>query len=366
MATSKKSDYYELLGIDRSATSEEIKKAYRKQAVRYHPDHNPQDRDAEEKFKLIGEAYSILSDPTKRKQYDTFGHSAFQGGPSSSGYGQVDLGSIGEILEGFFGDIFSRKSDAHPHDLNYDLDISFEEAALGAVKSIEFERNNLCPICRGTRAEPNSPVDRCPACKGRGEIRFQRGFFSSSRPCSSCHGTGVRIHTLCTRCKGEGTIRGKVSLSVQIPAGVEDGAVRTIREEGEETISGKGNLHINVCIKDHPFFIRNGADIQCEVPVSFPQAALGAELQIPTIEGKVKMKLPMGTQSGRVFRLRGKGMPIFGGYGKGDQLVKIIVEIPENITQRQRELLEQLAVEMDSSSHPRQESFLNKLKSLFD
>jgi len=368
MPFGEKSDYYDLLGVDRNASADEIKRAYRKQAVKYHPDHNPDDKKSEERFKELSDAYAVLSDPQKRKRYDTFGHSAFSSGASGSGYDRVDFSSIGEMLEGLFGDVWGRKSSAArmPRDIKYDIKISFEEAALGADKIIEFDRDDICPRCQGSRSEPGSSPVPCPVCGGRGTVRSQRSFLPQSRPCNACDGTGTRVVSPCSHCKGKGTVSRRESLNVRIPAGIENGAVRTIRGAGEISINGRGNLHVNVHILDHAIFKRDGSDIVCEVPVSFPQAALGSELQIPTLDGKVKMKLPIGTQSGRVFRLRGKGIPVFGGYGKGDQLVRILVEVPENLTARQRELLEQLAIELDSNTHPQQKSFMEKLKALFD
>jgi molecular chaperone DnaJ len=368
MPSGQKTDYYELLGVDRNASSDEIKRAYRKQAVKYHPDHNPDDKISEERFKALSDAYSVLSDPQRRKRYDMFGHSAFTSGSSGSGYDRVDFSSIGEMLEGFFGDVLGRKSSSArmPRDIKYDLRISLEEAALGAEKTIVFDRKDICPRCQGSRSEPGSSPVPCPDCQGRGTLRSQRPLFSQSRPCGSCDGTGIRVIHPCTHCKGSGSVSRSESLNVRIPSGIENGAVRTIRGAGEISVNGRGNLHVNVHILDHAIFNRDGSDIVCEVPVSFPQAALGTDLQIPTLEGKVKMKLPVGTQSGRIFRLRGKGLPVFGGYGKGDQLVKILVEVPENLTERQRELLEQLAIELDSDTHPQQKSFMEKLKALFE
>lgn len=368
MSLGQEADYYELLGVDRNATVDEIKRAYRKQAAKYHPDHNPNDKKSEETFKRISDAYGVLSDPQKRKRYDLFGHSAYNSSSSGSGYERVDFSSIGEMLEGFFGDVLGRKSPAArmPRDINYDLKVSFEEAALGAEKSIEFYRDETCSRCQGSRSEPGSYPDPCRSCQGRGVVRVQRGFLPHSRPCPACDGVGFRVVTPCALCHGTGSVSRKESLTVKIPAGIDDGAVRTIRGAGEITTNGRGNLHVNVRILDHPIFKRNGSDIICEVPISFPQAALGDELQIPTLDGKVKMRLPVGTQSGRVFRLRGKGMPVFGGYGKGDQLVKITIEVPEKITERQRALLEQLAVEMGTDTHPQQKSFMDKLKALFE
>jgi molecular chaperone DnaJ len=364
-----KRDYYDLLGVGRRATNEDIKRAYRRLAVKYHPDQNPGDASAEERFKEVSEAFAVLGDAQKRRRYDHFGHSAF-GGPRGGGRGfeQFDFGAVSEMFEGIFGEVLGGRRDTAtpaPRDLSYELTVSFVEAALGTKKEIAFERGEPCSRCQGSRAEPGTHTEPCPACRGRGEVRFQRGIFSAARPCSACGGSGVRVQIPCADCNGTGTVKREVTLDVRVPPGVEDGAVRTIRGEGERLKHGSGNLHVNVRVKEHPLFERDGADIVCEVPVSFPQAALGAEIDIPTLDGKVKMKLPAGTQSARVFRLRGKGLPVFGGYGKGDQLVRVLVEVPERVSDRQRELLEQLAGEMSSETHPQQKSFMSKLKELF-
>lgn len=359
-----KVDYYELLELSRSATGDEIKRAYRRLAVKYHPDHNPDDAEAEDKFKALTEAYSVLSDPDKRRRYDQLGPGAFGGSNGSAE--PVDLGSIGEILEGLFGEVMGRRDGGLPRDIRYDLEISFEEAALGADKTITIERPQPCPPCTGTGAEPGSRTESCSACRGRGSVRFQRGFFAATRPCSSCDGRGVRIDTPCRACQGRGTATIPETLTVKIPPGIEDGSVRTVSGAGERNAKGAGNLLIHVKVRPHPLFRREGADILCDVPLSFPQAALGAQIDAPTLEGKVKMKVPPGTQSGKVFRLRGKGLPVFGGYGKGDQLVKVIVEVPEQLNDRQRELLQQLALEMDESAHPQQRGFLDKLRDLLE
>jgi molecular chaperone DnaJ len=368
MGKSEKRDYYDLLGVSRNATNEEIKRAYRRLAVQYHPDHNRDDSSAEEAFKSISEAYGVLNDAEKRQRYDRLGHEVYEQKSGRSLFEQVDLGGLGEMLEDILGEVFVRKEPARraPRDLNYDLHITFEEAALGTEKVIEFDRAEPCPRCAGSRAEPGSFTGPCPACNGKGSVRQQRGFFSASRPCTACDGTGTKIESPCTECRGTGSLERRQSLNVRIPAGVEDRAIRTLRGEGERTTNGAGNLHIKVQVNSHPLFERKGADILCEVPVSFPQAALSAQIDIPTLHGKVKMKIPAGTQSGRVFRLRGKGLPVFGGYGKGDQLVRVLVEVPEKVSPRQRELITQLAEEMTEDSHPKQKSFLDKLKTILD
>jgi len=368
MVSAEKRDYYELLGVERSATAEDLKRAYRALAIKLHPDKNPDDHDAEEQFKIVSEAYAVLSDPDKRRRYDQFGHAAFDPARGGTGFDPADLGAIGQVLEGFMDDLFGRRGGANrePKDLRYNLELTFEQAALGCERTIDYERLELCRHCTGSRAEPGVARPECPACRGRGEVRFQRGFFATSRPCVSCDGTGVRKEARCTLCHGQGNTPQHQTLKVKIPPGVEDGAVRTISGMGEQLPAGTGDLHVHVKVQPHPLFRREGADILCDVPVSFPQAALGANLDVPTLEGKVKMRLPPGTQSGRIFRLRGKGLPVFGGYGKGDELVKVVVEVPAKLTHRQRELLEQLAKEMGEDTHPQQQSFMDKLRSLFD
>lgn len=358
-----KADYYELLEVARSANGDEIKRAYRRLAVKYHPDHNPDDAGAEDKFKALTEAYAVLSDTDKRRRYDQLGPSAFG---SAHGAEPVDFGSIGEILEGLLGDVLGRRAPGLPRDIRYDLEVTFEEAALGAEKAIGIERPQPCRGCGGSGAQPGTRTDSCSACKGSGNVRFQRGFFAASRPCSSCGGRGVRIDTPCATCSGQGQAVVAETLTVKIPPGVEDGAIRTLTGAGERTSKGAGNLLIHIKVKPHALFRREGADILCDVPVSFPQAALGAQIDAPTLEGKVKIKIPAGTQSGKVFRLRGKGLPVFGGYGKGDQLVKVLVEVPAQLNDRQRELLTALAAEMDDTSHPQQRGFLDKLRELLD
>jgi molecular chaperone DnaJ len=356
-------DYYEVLGVERTATEVELKAAYRKLAVQHHPDRNPGVEGAEDTFKEITEAYAVLSDEGKRRRYDQVGHAAFAGGAG----GAPDLSGLSDLLEGIFGEVFGRRGgSAMPKDLRYNLEIELPEAAAGVERRIEYERAELCERCKGERSEPGAIGPECSACRGRGVVRYQRGFFMASRPCSACDGSGVRVEMRCKRCSGAGTVTRRQALSVKVPAGIEDGAVRTVRGAGEQTVTGSGDLHVHVKIKEHPLYKREGADLLCDVPVSFPQAALGAQIEVPTLEGKVTMKLPAGSPSGKVFRLRGKGLPLFGGYGKGDQLVRVVVEVPESLTARQRELLEQLALEIDGhAGHPARQSFLDKLKQLF-
>jgi molecular chaperone DnaJ len=366
MTVHKKRDYYDVLGVDRQANLDEIKRAYRKLAIKHHPDHNPDDWQAEEAFKEVTEAYATLSDTDRRHGYDKFGHAGSDG--SGAGFDKVDFSSIQEVLGGLFDEVFGRKtasSRVAPRDLNYELEFTLEEAALGEEKPIEYERSVPCNRCGASRSEPGTKNEPCASCQGRGQVRHRVGLLATYRACPACQGAGVRISVPCMQCQGSGQVKRSERLNVRIPAGIENGAVRTIRGYGEETADAAGNLHVKVRIKNHPFFERDGADVICEVPVSYSQAALGADMEVPTLEGKVKMKLPAGTQSGHVFRLRGKGLPVFGGYGKGDQLVRVVVEVPEQLNERQRELLKLLGEEMNAETLPKQRSFMEKLKGIF-
>lgn len=365
MPGAPKRDYYDLLGLARGADEGDIKRAYRKLAVKLHPDHNPDNASAEDEFKAVSEAYAVLSNADKRRRYDQLGHAAFDGG--GVGFDPADFSSFGDMIEGVFGDLFGRRSGAsRPKDLRYDLTVRFEEAALGTEQEIEYEHSVLCSGCDGNGADRSARQAECPACQGRGAVRYQRGLFSSSRPCSTCEGTGIRPGARCKACSGQGVTKATARLRVRIPPGVEDGAVRTVSGAGNQTPAGSSDLHVYVRVKSHPLFKREGADLRCEVPVGFTQAALGDQLEVPTLEGKVTMKLPPGTASGKVFRLRGKGLPVFGGYGKGDQLVEVQIEVPEKLTARQRTLLEELASEMGNETLPQRRTFLDKLKSLID
>ncbi len=361
-----KSDYYETLGISRTASLEEIKRAFRKLAMECHPDRNPGDAEAEARFKELSEAYSVLSDDEKRRRYDRMGHAAFAA-RGENAYEKVDFGSISEILEGLFGDFFGgAKRTQAGGDIEVELEITFEEAALGAEKTIEITRRQSCEECSGTGAAPGTRIGRCAACNGRGEVRYQRGFFSVSRPCATCGGSGKKIEKPCPACAGDGAVPKSEEMLVKVPPGVEDGSIRTLKGAGERGRGTAGDLHVRIRVKEHSLFTREGADVRVTVPISFPQAVLGAQIDVPTLEGKVKMRIPAGTQSGKIFRLRGKGIPVLGGYGKGDELVKVMVEVPEKISKRQRQLIAELAAEMGEEVHPQQKSFLDKLKSLFD
>jgi molecular chaperone DnaJ len=361
-----KRDYYVILEVSRTAAGDEIKQAYRALAMKYHPDRNPDDPAAEDSFKEASEAYAVLSDPARRKQYDRFGHAAFEsGGP---GFEAGDFGAVSDILEGLFGEVFSggRRKRRGGRDLTYDLEISFVEAALGIDKKIDVNRPAPCATCSGTGAKPGTPIHTCNVCQGRAQVKYQRGLFAAARPCHACRGTGKKIPTPCDACKGTGSKLRSEAMNVKIPAGVQDGAVRTVRGAGEASPRGNGDLHINVKVTVHALFQREGADILVSIPISFPQAVLGAGIDVPTLDGKVVMKVPPGTQSGKIFRLRGKGIPVYGGYGKGDQLVTVVVEVPQEVSRRQRKLITELAQEIGDETHPQQASFLRKLRGLFD
>lgn len=365
-----KRDYYESLGVSRSASAEELKAAYRQLAKQWHPDRNQDNPEAEDRFKEISEAYSILIDGDKRRRYDRMGHSAF--GDGQGGYERVDFRAVGDILEGLMGEVFGFGAAARRArqgvDIERDLDITFEEAALGTEKNLAVERYVDCSPCGGSGAAEGSRAERCAACNGTGEVRFQRGFFSASRPCSSCGGNGKKVTDPCPTCKGNGVTRASEDMLVKVPPGVEDGAIRSVRGAGERGRAGgpPGDLHVRIKVLEHPLFSRDGADVKVTVPISFPQAVLGSQVDVPTLEGRVKMKIPPGTASGKTFRLRGKGIAVLAGAGKGDQMVEIVIEVPSQISRKQRKLIEELAAEFGEDVPPQQRGFLDKLRDLFD
>jgi molecular chaperone DnaJ len=372
----RKRDYYEVLSVSRTAGEEELKKAYRRLAIQFHPDRNPGDKQAEERFKEINEAYQVLSDPEKRNQYDRFGHAVFQSPQGPGGFGGFDFSQgFEEVFSDIFGDFFgtgrgrSRSRSRRGEDLRYDLEVEFEEAARGTEKIIKFQRLTTCDSCNGSRARGGADgVRTCPNCRGTGQVRTQQGFFSISTTCGQCRGEGMMIADPCPKCQGQGRIRKPVSLSVRIPPGVDNGSRLKLRNEGEAGFASgpAGDLYVVVHVKEHPLFVRQDNDVVIEVPVSFPQAALGTELEVPTLEGKIKLKLPPATQSGKIFRLKGKGFTDLHGYGRGDQLVRIVVETPRRLSARQRELLEEFAkASGEDVNHPMSKGFVDKLKEMF-
>ncbi len=375
MPAERKRDYYEVLGVNRGAGEEDLKKAYRRLAVQCHPDRNPGDKQAEERFKEINEAYQVLSDPEKRGQYDRFGHAAFQG-QQGAGFGGFDFSQgFEEVFSDIFGDFFgagrgrSRSRSRRGEDLRYDLEVEFEEAARGTEKVVKFQRLMTCEDCNGARARGGAEgVKTCPNCRGTGQVRTQQGFFSIATTCGQCRGEGMVISDPCPKCQGQGRIRKPVSLSVRIPPGVDNGSRLKLRGEGEAGFGGgpAGDLYVVVHVKEHALFVRQDNDIVIEVPVSFPQAALGSEIDVPTLDGKMNVKIPAGTQSGKVFRLKGKGFTDLHGYGRGDQLVRITVETPRRLSGKQRELLEEFArASGEDVNHPLSKGFVDKLKEMF-
>lgn len=383
MAT--KRDYYEVLEVTRSATGEEIKKSYRKLAVKFHPDKNPGDHSAEEQFKELGEAYDVLSDPDKRAAYDRFGHGAFAGGAGARGgggfhdpfdifrevFGGAAGGSSGGgIFEQFFGGggaRTDREGRQRGSDLRYDLQIRLEEAAAGVDKEIEVAKLEGCPACSGSGAETGSKAVTCPACGGRGQVISSRGFFQVSQTCGRCRGTGTVIERPCRRCGGEGRTEMASRIKLKIPAGIEDGSrLRSVRN-GEAGIRGgpPGDLYVVIHIKEHEVFERDGEQLFCEVPVSFASAALGGELEVPTLEGRAAVKIPQGTQGGTVFKLRGRGMPILNSSQRGDLMVRVMVEVPTQLNSEQRRKLAEFAELMGEDNAPLRKSFLQKAKEFF-
>lgn len=366
----QKRDYYEVLGVSRGASDEEIKKAYRKLALKYHPDKNPGDKEAEEQFKECSEAYQVLSEAERRAQYDRFGHAAFD----QMGGGGFDFG--GQTFEDLFGDLFGdffgtsrgrgrgrRRGD----DLRLDLELSFEEAAFGAEKVVRVPRMTPCETCSGRGTKDGAPRASCQACRGSGQIRYQQGFFSIAKTCGTCGGQGSVIKDPCKTCKGQGAVQKVRQLNVKVPAGVDNESHLKLRGEGASGANSgpAGDLYVVIHVKSHPFFKREGVDVICEVPISFTQAALGTEIEVPTLEGKLSVTVPAGTQPGHTVRLRGKGIPDVRGYGRGDQIVEVAVEIPKKLSARQREILEEFAREEGEEVSPASKGFFEKMKEMF-
>jgi molecular chaperone DnaJ len=369
-----KRDYYEVLGVSRSVDEIELKQAYRKIALKYHPDRNPDDPEAEDRFKQASEAYAVLSDPDKRRAYDRFGHEGVGMG-APGGFGDFgDLGNFTDLFNDLFGDLFggragrSRGRGRRGADLRYNLEISLEDVPEGTEAQIRIPKTRVCGTCSGSGARPGTSPERCGRCHGTGQVVLQQGFFRISRPCDACAGAGEILRDPCGDCRGSGRVEGQQSIKVRVPAGVEDGMRLRLAGEGEAGISGgpPGDLYVVISVREHEIFERDGRDLHCGVPVAFTQAALGDEIEVPTLGEPVKLKVPEGTQSGKVFRLRGKGLPSLRSGGRGDQLVHIFVEVPTKLSKRQRELLEAYAAESDQPVSSASRSFLSRLRDIFD
>jgi molecular chaperone DnaJ len=373
-----KIDFYELLEVSRDASDQELKTAYRKLAMQHHPDRNPNNPDAEERFKACSEAYQVLSDPEKRAAYDRYGHAAFNGGagggnPFAGGF-TGNPQDLGDIFGDLFGEMFNmggggRKASRvqRGRDLRYDMTLEFEEAVFGVEKEITIRRMEMCGDCTGTGAARGKAPVTCTQCGGRGQQRFQQGFFSVARTCSVCGGTGTLIVDPCTTCKGDTRVQREHSIRVKVPAGVEQDTRIRYQGEGE---AGKfagpaGDLYVVLNVKAHKFFERDGDDLHCVMPISFPQAALGTELEIQTLEGPATIKVPEGTQSGRAFKLRGKGVPHLNSSGKGDLIVEIRVQTPSKLNKQQRDLLRQLSETMVVENTPQSRGLFEKVKDIF-
>jgi molecular chaperone DnaJ len=338
-------DYYKILGVSRDATEEEIKRSYRKIAMQYHPDRNPGNKEAEEKFKIASEAYEVLSDPEKREIYDHYGIEGLKGTGFTGFRGFDDIFSaFGDIFEDFFGfgTTYKRRTKARPGaDLRYDLKISFYDAAFGKETEIEIPKDVLCDICNGTGAKPGTHPAICPNCKGTGQVTRSQGFFTISTTCSQCRGGGKFIPHPCKECRGLGRVKVNQKIQIKLPPGVDTGSKLRIRGEGEEGERGgsPGDLFVFLYVEPHDFFSRDGDDIICQIPISFTQAALGSEIEIPTLNGKRNLSIPKGTEGGEIFKIKGEGFPKLRGYGRGDQVVQTVVKTPKNLTKRQEELL---------------------------
>ena len=370
-----KRDYYEVLGVARGASEQEIKSAYRKLAMQFHPDRNPNNPHAEEKFKEASEAYAVLADGEKRALYDRFGHAGVgaASGPGG-GFDATVFQDFGDILGDLFGfgDMFGggsrRRSRAQRGaDLREDLNLSFEEAFFGTETKVTVRRHETCEQCHGSGTAPGKAPVTCLSCGGRGQVRYQQGFFSISRTCPTCQGTGSVITDPCSQCKGEGRVLRQKTVDTKIPAGVEDGTRIRFGGLGEAGVFAgpAGDLYIVLHVKDHPFFEREGNDLHCVIPVSFAQAALGTEIRVPTLEGEQVLKVPEGTQSGTTLRLKNKGVPVLNGHGKGDLFVEVRVQTPGKLTKRQRELLQELEGTIQVENKPQRRSLMNKMRDIF-
>ena len=370
-----KRDYYEILGINRDASAEDIKKAYRKLAMKHHPDRNPDNPKAEEHFKEAKEAYEILSDAQKRSAYDQFGHAGVDPSAGGAGFGGAGMGGFSDAFSDIFGDIFGgarggRSNVFRGADLRYNLEIGLEEAARGTETRIRIPTMAECDTCHGSGAKKGTEPKVCPTCGGHGQVRMQQGFFSIQQTCPKCHGTGRFVAEPCTTCHGAGRVKQHKTLSVKIPAGIDEGDRIRLSGEGEPGVNGgpPGDLYVQIHLKPHAVFQRDHDDLHCEMPVSFTAAALGGEIEIPTLEGVARLKVPPETQTGKVFRLRGKGIKGVRSIGHGDLLCHVVVETPINLTDRQRDLLrefEEISQTNAERHNPRAKGWMDRVRDFF-
>jgi molecular chaperone DnaJ len=369
-----KADYYEVLGVTREVSDGELKTAYRKLAMKFHPDRNPGDAAAEEKFKEASEAYGVLSDADKRAAYDRYGHAA-----TSSGFGGgqgpfAEAADLGDIFGDLFGEMFGGGRQQRGSSrvqrgeyLRFDVTIEFEDAVFGKETEVKVRRRETCATCRGAGTSSGRGPSVCPQCQGRGQIRYQQGFFSVARACGNCGGSGTVITDPCVTCKGETRVAREFKMPVKIPAGVEDGTRIRYSGEGEAGRFGgpRGDLYVVLSVRPHDFFERDGNDLHCVVPISFPQAALGAEIELPSLDGEVSLKIPEGTQNGKEFRIRNEGVPHLNESGRGDLIVEVLIQTPKKLSRTQRELIRQLQESMTVENKPASRNMLNKMKDLF-
>lgn len=376
-----KRDYYEVLGVQKGASDDEIKKAYRKSAKQYHPDLHPGDKDCEEKFKEVNEAYEVLSDSEKRARYDQFGHAGVDpnyGAGAGGQYGgfNVDFGDIGDIFSSFFGGGFGgRRNNANAPtrggDVEASVTITFEESAKGTTKKVSYNSIDTCDECHGTGAQPGTQPKTCTACRGTGRVTINQrspfGVVQTQRACDACHGRGKIIETPCRKCNGSGRHRHAHTVDVTIPAGIKDSQILNVGGHGNAGTNGgpKGDLHVYVNVRKHDLFERRGDDVWCDLPITFAQASLGAEVTVPTLDGKVKYTIHEGTQPNDVFKLKGRGIPRLGGRGRGDQYCRVVVEVPKNLNAEQKKLIKQFDSSTTEKNYAKRKSFFEKLKDAF-
>lgn len=377
-----KRDFYDVLGVDKGASEDEIKKAYRKLAKKYHPDLNPGDKEAEAKFKEVNEAYETLSDGSKRANYDQFGHSATDSGAGGfngfGGFGDFDDIDLGDIFNSFFGGFGSSGRRSNPNaprrgsDIEVTLNISFEEAAKGCVKNVNYYVQDTCKECSGSGAEKGTSPKKCPACSGKGRVTIRQrtafGTMETTRPCDKCGGKGTIIDKPCHKCSGRGMVKESRSVEVNVPAGIDEGQALNVRNHGNCGVNGgpNGDLHVYIKVAKHPIFERDGDDVRCDIPITFTQAALGCEVTVPTLYGKVSYNIHEGTQPGDVFKLKGKGIPHLSGKGTGDQYVRVCLEIPKNLSKKQKDMLKEFDKTQTDKNYQKRNGFFDKIKKLFE